>query len=200
MYTWWCRAICSDWICHAALEAEKLSMTILSPSPNILLHPQYNQQIPLLQYHHPPSIQQPIQGSRAWPLYLPTMQTNCGCLEVWGKRGMVQSGETWFCEEILARGYCNSKCWHRNVIPLFYPFHSAVETQFHKVRQWTMLLRPIMKHALFFFFPAPPCDMNGFGNGTMQCGCIVHTHTIYIIQWESWLLSGGEVNNNDYKL
>ena len=66
-----------------------------------------------------------------------------------------------------------------------FTLYSAVETQFHKVRQWTLLLRPIMKHALFFFFPTPPCDMNGFRNGTMQCGCIVHTHTKYIIQWES---------------
>ena len=78
--------------------------------------------------------------------------------------------------------YCNSKCWHRNVIPLYYPFHSAVETQFHKVRQWTiMLLRPIMKHALFFFFSTSPCDMNGSGNGTMQRGCTEHTQTIYNI-------------------
>ena len=67
-----------------------------------------------------------------------------------------------------------------------FTLYSAMETQFHKVRQWTiMLLHPIMKHALFFFFSTPPCDMNGFGNGTMQYGCTVHTHTIYIIQWES---------------
>ena len=90
------------------------------------------------------------------------------------------SGEIWFCEEILAWGYIVIVSAGIEMSFPCFTLYSAVETQFHKVRQWTiMLLRPIMKHALFFFFSIPPCDMNGFGNGTMQCSCTVHTHTIY---------------------
>ena len=158
-------------------------MTIHSPSPNILLHPQYNQQIPLLQYHHPaPSLSNNPSKAAVHGLYisLPCRQT----ADVWrfeAKGGWFRVGKFDFAKKFLLGNIVIVKCWHRNVIPLFYPFHSAVETQFHKVRQWTLLLRPIMKHAHFFFFSMSPCDMNDSGNGTMQCGCTVHTHTMYNI-------------------
>ena len=153
MYTWWCRAICSDWICHAALEAEKLSMTIHSPSPNILLHPQYNQQIPLLQYHHHPlSLSNNASKAAVHSLYIsiPCRQT----ADVWRfeAKGGWFSGEIWFCQGILAWGCCNSKCWHRNVIPLFHPLLSRGNSISQSQAMDPAITSNYETHTLFLFF------------------------------------------------
>ena len=159
-------------------------MTTHSPSPNILLHPQYNQQIPLLQYHHHPlSLSNNASKAAVHSLYIsiPCRQT----ADVWrfeAKGGWFRVGKFDFAKKFLLGDIVIVSGGIEMSFPCF-TLYSVVETQFHKVRQWTiMLLRPIMKQALFFFSSTPPSDMNGFGNGTMQYGCTVHTHTIYIIQ------------------
>ena len=127
MYTWWCRAICSDWICHAALEAEKLSMTTHSPSPNILLHPQYNRQIPLLQYHPPPPLYRTTHPRQ--PCMPSISPHHADKLRMFG--GLRQNGDgpelgkfVFAKKFLLGEWSCNSKWWYRNVIPLFYPLLS----------------------------------------------------------------------------
>ena len=102
-------------------------MTIHSPSPNILLHPQYNQQIPLLQYHHPPhpSLSNNPSEAAVHGLYisLPCRQT----ADVWrfeAKGGWFRVGKFDFAKKFLLGDIVIVKCWHRNVIPLFYPLLS----------------------------------------------------------------------------
>ena len=102
-------------------------MTIHSPSPNILLHPQYNQQIPLLQYHHPPPLSLSNNASKAavHSLYIsiPCRQT----ADVWrfeAKGGWFRVGKFDFAKKFLLGDIVIVKCWHRNVIPLFYPLLS----------------------------------------------------------------------------
>ena len=86
-----------------------------------------------------------------------------------------------FAKKFLLEDIVVVKCWHRNVIPLFHPLLSRGNSISQSQAMDNNAITPNYETRTLFLFSKPPCDMNGFGNGTMQCGCTVHTHTIYNI-------------------